>query len=82
MIVSVVGGRESSGGLINCATSYTAGEIVWGRRFRHTDVLRPNNEGGYTAYFDQEIIDRHEADESTPRQSAEQLAEERAGAPA
>lgn len=82
MIVSVVGGRESSGGRISSATSYTAGEIVWGRRFRHGDVLKPNNEGGYTAYFDQEVIDRHEADESTPRKSAKQLAEEQAGAPA
>jgi hypothetical protein len=82
VIVTVAGGRESSGGIINCATSYTAKEIIWGRRFLHKDVLKANKEGGYTAYFGQEVIDRHEADESTPRMSGKQLAEERAGAPA
>ena len=82
VIVTVAGGRESSGGVINCATSYTAKEIVWGRRFLHGDVLKVNKEGGYTAYFGQEVVDRHEADEFTPRRSGKQLAEERAGATA
>jgi hypothetical protein len=72
LIVFMSGDRLDTGSSVECMTSYTSREVVWGARFCHTTTLTRGKENKVSCR--QEDIDMYEMD-NTPRVSAMRLGE-------